>query len=163
MTAKTNFSQFDALDHQIIQELRQVIRPDAAKIARVIGANERTVRKRIDRLVAGDAIRLAAIVNPRVFNYFITVYIFLEVQPEHEEEIMHRFLTMPEVAYIAYGQGDHDIILQAYFKDYTKMRAFVRQTLPSISGISVTDHKLVLDVLRSVDEWMPEVEDFEKG
>jgi DNA-binding Lrp family transcriptional regulator len=85
---------FDTLDYQIIQALRRTIRADAAKIARAVDANERTVRKRIDRLVTLGALRLAAIINPRAFGYVTEVSVFLEVELEHEEEVLEQFLTL---------------------------------------------------------------------
>ena len=86
---------FDSLDYQIIQEMCRNVRADAAKIARAIGANERTVRSRIDHLVNLGAIQLAAIVNPRAFGYVTMVEVFLEVDPQREQEVVERFQTMP--------------------------------------------------------------------
>ena len=151
---------FDTLDYQIIQALRRNIRVDAAKIARVIGANERTVRKRVDRLLSLGAIRLAAIVSPRAFGYVTEVSVFLEVEPEHEEAVVDQFLAMQEIRYVAYGLGEREITIQARFKDNDEMREFLRRTLPSISGVEVTNYTLVPRILRSIDEWMPKPDDF---
>ena len=151
---------FDALDYQIIRALRRNIRVDAAKIARVIGANERTVRKRIDCLISLGAVRLAAIISPRAFGYVTEVSVFLEVEPEQEEAVVEQFLAMQEIRYVAYGLGDREITIQACFKDIDKMREFLRRTLPSISGVKVTSYTLVPRILRSIDEWMPKPEDF---
>ena len=161
MAESRQFFSFDILDYKIIQELHQNARADASKIARAVGANERTVRKRIDRLVTSDAVRLAAIVNPRAFGYITMVNIFLEVQPEHEENVVEHFLTMPEIAHLAYGLGERDmLIIQAYFKDNEAMREFLRRTLPAIPNVKITGYTLVPRVLRSIDEWMPKSEDF---
>ena len=151
---------FDTLDYQIIRALRRNIRVDAAMIARVVGANERTVRKRVDRLVSLGAVRLAAIVSPRAFGYVTEVSVFLEVEPEHEEEVVEQFLAMQEIRYVAYGLGDREIAIQARFKDNDEMREFLRRTLPSIPGVKVTSYALVPRILRSIDEWMPKPEDF---
>jgi DNA-binding Lrp family transcriptional regulator len=151
---------FDTLDYQIIRALRRNIRVDAAKIARVVDANERTVRKRVDRLVSLGAVRLAAIVSPRAFGYVTEVSVFLEVEPEHEEEVVEQFLAMQEIRYVAYGLGDREIAIQARFKDNDEMREFLRRTLPSIPGVKVTSYALVPRILRSIDEWMPKPEDF---
>jgi Lrp/AsnC family transcriptional regulator for asnA, asnC and gidA len=151
---------FDALDHRIIQELRRDVRADAAKIARAVGANQRTVRNRIERLIDQDVIRPAAIVNPLAFGYVTVVDIFLQVELEHEEEAVDRFLTMQEVAQMAYGLGQRDMMLRAYFKDNHEMREFLRHTLPSIPGVKVTGSILVPHILRNIEEWMPRLEDF---
>lgn len=153
-------TRFDALDYQIIHELRRIARTDAAKIAREIGANERTVRKRLNRLVDLGVVRLAAIVNPRIFDYDLAAHIFLKITLEDEDEVIPHLLAIPEVAYVAYGQGEQDVHLQVYFKNHSDLRKFMRQILPSIPGVQVNGHHLVLDVLRHSDEWMPGPEDF---
>jgi DNA-binding Lrp family transcriptional regulator len=155
-------SPFDNLDYQIIQELRHNVRADAAKIARAIGANERTVRNRIDQLINREAVKLTTIINPRAFGYVTIAEVFLEVDPEHEEEVLQRLLSMQEVAYIAYayGEDNNDLSLRARFKDNDELRDFLRRTLPSIEGVKVKNAIIVPRILRVDDEWMPKPEDF---
>jgi DNA-binding Lrp family transcriptional regulator len=160
MSGQIPLSPFDPLDYQIIQELHHNVRADAAKIARAIGANERTVRKRIEDLISLDAIRLTAIISPRAFGYVTIVEIFLDVEPEQEEEALKRFLSMQEIAYVAYGEGSRDISIRARFKDNDEMREFLRRTLPSIPGVKVTGSVIVPRVLRDMDTWIPKPEDF---
>ena len=66
-------SQFDQIDHQIIRILHNDARTSASEIARELNANERTIRKRIDRLVRLGAVRLTAIIDPEVFGYVTAV------------------------------------------------------------------------------------------
>jgi DNA-binding Lrp family transcriptional regulator len=54
----TRPAPLDELDYQIILELRQDARRSASDIARQTGANERTIRNRIDRLIECGAVRL---------------------------------------------------------------------------------------------------------
>lgn len=153
-------SRFDLLDYQIIQALRRIARADAAKIAREINANERTVRKRLNRLTAQGVIRMSVIVNPYMFGYGLKASIYVKVSPENEDETIQTLLNMPEVAYLAYGQGEDDIHIQAYFKTSGTMRKFIHKILPSISGVQVVAHRLVMDVIKHTDEWTPVETDF---
>lgn len=160
MIDKVLTAQFDTLDHQIIRELPGNVRVDAAKIARAVGANERTVRKRISRLIDLDTIRLAGIVNPRAFGYVIMAEALLKVEPKSEDDVVDCLLQMPEVAYMAYGQDDYDISIRAHFKDYGEMRDFMRRTLPAISGVTVINFRVIPRVLYNSDRWIPKHEDF---
>ena len=54
----------DELDYDIIQSLHKNARVSASEIARQTDANERTVRKRIERLLEKGVIRLTAIIDP---------------------------------------------------------------------------------------------------
>ena len=152
--------ELDILDYRILQQLHTDSRKSASEIARIVGANERTVRKRIDRLVNVGAVRMAAIINPTAFGYVNTVDIFLEVDPEREQQIIERLITMQEVSYVAFGQGTNDLSIEGRFKDNAEMHDFLRRTLPEIPGVKVSGYALVPRIMRNIDEWMPRSEDF---
>ncbi len=152
--------QLDELDFQIIQSLHADARVPASKIARQTGTNERTVRKRIDRLVSEGIICLKAVLNPQAFDYVTAADILLEADPTQEDEILDKLMSMPEVAYIAYGQGSTEMSIAARFKDNDALREFIRRLLPTIPGLAVNRYALVPRILRNTDEWMPPKEDF---
>jgi len=153
-------TQLDELDYQIVRALHADARVAASEISRLTGANERTIRKRIDRLVDDGIIRLTAIINPLAFGYVTAADILLEADPALEEEIVQRLFSMPEITYVAFGQGSQEISIEARFKDNDEMREFLRKTLPSIPGVSVSRYALVPRILRNIDEWMPPRDDF---
>ncbi len=153
-------TQLDELDYQIVRALHADARVAASEISRLTGANERTIRKRIDRLVEDGIIRLTAIINPLAFGYVTAADILLEADPALEEEIVQRLFSMPEITYVAFGQGSQEISIEARFKDNDEMREFLRKTLPSIPGVSVSRYALVPRILRNIDEWMPPRDDF---
>ncbi len=151
---------FDQIDHQIIQILHKDARTSASEVARALNANERTMRKRIDRLVRLGAVRLTAIIDPEVFGYNTAVDIFLEVDEDREEEVIQKFKTMPEISYIALGQGNKDLSIECRFKSNEEMRQFLRKKLPVIDGVQIRGYSLVPRIIRNIDEWMPREEDF---
>ena len=153
-------NKFDSLDYQIILALNKDARATASEIARLTGANERTVRKRIERLVAHEIIRLTAIVNPVAFGYVTAADIFLEVAPDQEENVLQTLMAMPEVTYVAFGQGSYEVSVEARFKDNDLLREFIRHRLAALPGVTVTRYTLVPRILRNIDEWLPSAEDF---
>jgi DNA-binding Lrp family transcriptional regulator len=153
-------TQLDQLDYDIIQSLHADARVSASEIARKTGTNERTVRKRIDRLVEDGIIRLTAIVDPTMFGYVTAADILLEADPVQEEQIVQRLFAMPEITYVAFGQGSQEISIEARFKDNDELREFLRKTLPSIPGVIVSRYALVPRILRNIDEWVPPKKDF---
>lgn len=151
----TRDRSLDHLDYEIIQALHKDARMAASEIARITGANERTIRKRIDRLVQQNVIRLSAILNPLAFDYVTAADIFLEVDPNLEDEVIRTLMDMPEVTYVAYGQGSRDVSIEARFKDNDALREFLRHTLANIPGVTITRSTLVPRILRNIDEWIP--------
>jgi DNA-binding Lrp family transcriptional regulator len=151
---------FDLLDYQIIRELHEDVRMSSSEIARKLDANERTIRKRIDRLIADGVIRPTAVVNPAAFGYVTAADIFLDAEPEQEDEIVKALQSIPEVTYIAFGLGSRDMSIEARFKDNDAMREFLRHGITAIPGVLVKGYALVPRILRNIDEWMPKKEDF---
>lgn len=151
---------FDSLDYRILQKLQSNIRADAAKIARSLGANERTVRKRINRLISLNAVDFTAVINPQTFGYITLLEAILEVVPEYEQETLNILTSMPEICYMAFGQNDRELKIQAHFKNNLEMRSFLHNTLSSIPGVSVVQAGLVPQVLRNRNTWMPDEENF---
>lgn len=152
--------QFDQMDHKIIAALHKDARLSASEIARSLNANERTIRKRIDRLVRLEAVRLTAIIDPEAFGYTTAVDIFLEVDEDKEEEVIQRFLTIPDISYIAYGEGTKDLSIECRFKNNEGMREFLRKKLPAIEGVQIRGYSLVPRIIRNIDEWTPRDDDF---
>jgi DNA-binding Lrp family transcriptional regulator len=150
----------DQIDYDIIQALHLNARASASEIARGTGTNERTIRKRIDRLIEEKVFRLTAILDPAAFWYKTAADILLEADPAQEDEIVLRLFSMPEITYVAFGQGSQEISIEARFKDNDELREFLRKTLPSIPGVTVSRYALVPRILRNIDEWVPPKEDF---
>lgn len=153
-------AQLDQLDYDIIRALHIDARVAASEIARQTGTNERTVRKRIDRLMAEGVIRLTAVLNPQAFGYVTAADILLDADPTQEDDILKKLMSMPEITYLAFGQGSTEMSIEARFKDNDALREFIRRGLPAIPGLTVTRYALVPRILRNIDEWMPPKEDF---
>ena len=153
-------TSLDRLDYQILQALHQDARTPAADIARLTGANERTIRKRIERLVAEGVVRLTAILEPAAFGYLTAADIFLEVEPAREEQAIQALIEMPEVTYLAYGQGSNQVSIEARFKDNDALRTFLRHRLAGLPGVKITGYTYVPRILRNINEWMPPLEEF---
>jgi DNA-binding Lrp family transcriptional regulator len=153
-------NQLDDLDYLIIQELHSNARVSASFIARKTNSNERTIRKRIDKLIESGVFRLTAILDPEAFGYLTAADIFLEADPAHEEQILSQLMAIPEITYVAFGQGSTEISVEARFKSNDELREFLRHTLPELPGVKVTGYALVPRILRNIDEWIPPKADF---
>ena len=151
---------YDSLDNQIIHLLKEDARHSASEIGRKVQVNERTIRNRIERLIESGAVRLVAIVEPLAFNYHISVDIFLEIETAHHRQVLDTLLTIQQISYVAYGQGNNTISIEARFRNHDDMSRFLHETLPDIQGVTLKGYTLVPLILRNIDSWMPTAEDF---
>lgn len=147
------------LDRQIICLLQSDGRMSSSAIARKLQVSERTVRSRIDRMVAQRAILPTVVVNHRFFGYPMAVDIFCEVEINRIEEIGNSLKQYPEINYIAYSFGDQDLSIQALFESADEAFEFV-QKLANTPGVQRTKTVLVPRILKNTYEWIPSETDF---
>jgi Lrp/AsnC family transcriptional regulator, regulator for asnA, asnC and gidA len=159
---KNPFTLFDNIDSKIIKKLQKDSRKPAKKIAEELNLNDRTVRKRIDRMIEMGVGRFALILDPAMFGYSVSVDIFLEIDLVKEEEIIRKLLAMPQVSYLAFGQETNELSLEARYKSTEQLYEFLWKIIPGIEGVKVTKYALVPRILRNIDEWMPSEDDFAK-
>lgn len=157
---KNHFALFDKTDYKIIKMLQRDSRIPAKKIAETLKLNDRTVRKRIDRMVDMGIGRFALILDPSLFSYSISVDILLEIDLEKEEEIVEKLLEMPYVSYMAFGQETNELSIQARYKSTEELYEFLWKVIPGIEGVKVSEYALVPRIMRNIDEWIPAEGDF---
>ncbi len=157
---KNHFTMFDDLDYRIIKKLQQNSRQSAKQIATDLKVNDRTVRKRLDRMIEMDIGRFALILDPVKFGYGLSVDIFLEIEKEREEAIIEELLKVTQISYMAFGMDSNELSLEAKFKSTEQLYDFIRNDIPAIKGVKVTKYTLVPRILKSIDEWIPSREEF---
>ncbi|MBN1315977.1 MAG: Lrp/AsnC family transcriptional regulator [Anaerolineales bacterium] len=152
---------YDQLDRLIIQHLQSDGRASSADIARQVGAPERTVRNRINRLIEQGTITPTVVIDHRSFGYLTAVDIFCEVDISRMNEIGKALSEFAEINYIAYSFGDQDMSIQALLKSNDDVYDFV-QRLVAIPGILRTKTVLVPRIIKNTYQWIPPESDFDE-
>jgi Lrp/AsnC family transcriptional regulator, regulator for asnA, asnC and gidA len=144
----------DALDHQLIDQLRRDGRLANTEIARRLGVSETTVRNRIQRLVGEGVLQVAAILNLSRLGYEVDVIVGIHCAPSRAEEVAAELGAMPEVRYLAYVTGRYDLLLAAFFQSREELFEFLVERLGKIPGIARTETLNVLRLARrDYDFW----------
>lgn len=151
------------LDGKIIHLLHADARLSSATVARAVGVAERTVRYRINRLLADGMIKPVGVVNPALFGYTLRADIFCEVDLAQWERVIDTISAMPEVSYMAFSTGDQDISIQALFKSSEEMHLFITEKLYAIPGVRRTRTVLVPRVVKDTHQWLPPAASFTAG
>lgn len=151
---------FDQLDYEIITLLNEDARMSAAEMEKRTGANQRNIRKRLNRLLNLGAIRLKGIVEPKVFGYGISVDIFLACEDGYEDDILHKLKEMDPICYMATGQTSNELSIEARFQDFEAMERFLKKKLPEIEGLTIKGYAMVPRIEKNIDSWMPPKEIF---
>ena len=143
----------DAVDRQIIVFLQRDGRLTNSEIGRRLGLAEGTIRRRIERMLAEGIVHIAAVANPFKIGLPIVVLIGIDVDPPRMEHVARLLVEMPQVRYVGYSTGAHDIIIEALFPSNQALLHFLTHKLAKIRGIRKTETSLQLDVLKRSYEW----------
>lgn len=148
----------DSVDLAIVGMLQEQGRTTNAHIARVLGVSEPTVRKRIDRLVADEIIKLVAVLNPRKTGYQTDVLIGIRVEPGNLLTVGEALSRCEEVVYLGYTTGRHDILVEMLFRDDEALFEFLNQQMPAVGSIVSTETYHVLRTGKINYDWKLPIE-----
>ena len=146
--------KIDNIDCEIVNLLMKDGRIPASEIARTLGdVSERSVRYRIERLVAERVIRISAIPNPNMLGYSVVADVFIEVESGLIEEIAKRLTRYDFIRYVACSIGESDISVQVVAHDADEVYEIATGIIGKIAGVRKTTTSIVPLTLKDVHEW----------
>lgn len=134
----------DAIDVAILRRLQENGRLPNARIARELGLSEPTVRKRIDRMVHDDMIKVVAVLNPRKTGYSCDVLIGMQIETGRMVEVGDKLAQNDRVVYLGYVTGRYDILVEMLFRDDTELFEFLNNEMPRLGGVTGMETSHVL-------------------
>jgi Lrp/AsnC family transcriptional regulator for asnA, asnC and gidA len=99
-------SNLDRLDERIITLLQEDGRMSSRVMAQRLGASDRTVRYRINRLVRSGAIVIAAMVDPTVIGWPISADLKISVMPQAARRVGEHLGSLNEVMYVSLNERE---------------------------------------------------------
>lgn len=146
--------QPDATDRAIVDLLIEDGRMSSADIARRLGnLTERSVRNRLERLLAEGIIRVSAVVNPKAIGYGVTADVFIEVEPGRIMAVAHQMTEFDCVTYVACSTGERDVSIQIVARSNEELYRFVTEVVANVPGVRRTTTVLLPLVLKDVYQW----------
>lgn len=128
----------DDLDREILFELeRQGFQKRS--VAHALGIGERTLRQRINNLLATDAIKVIAVPNPVLDQFRIWSKIGIKVAPSYLGHVARVLVKHPSIYFAAYALGRFDIVIAVHFDSIGKLAHFVNSELIMTKGVVVAE------------------------
>jgi Lrp/AsnC family transcriptional regulator, regulator for asnA, asnC and gidA len=147
-------SDIDEIDAQIVNLLIDDGRLSCAEIARKIGnVSERSVRYRLERMIAGGAVKVGAIPNPKALGYSIVADVWLKVESDAILEVAHKLAGYEWISYVACAIGENDLSIQIIAHDTDEVYKFVTETIGKTPGVRKTTTAIVPLVIKDVYQW----------
>jgi DNA-binding Lrp family transcriptional regulator len=136
----------DELDNRLIGELANDARQSNIDLSRKLGVSEKTVRRRITRLVEQNIISWSVIPDPAKLGYSVRAFILLEVEAPHVDDITQSLASCSNVDFVALCTGPFDILFGAWFASSASMAKFLKDYLPKITGVRKSQTHVALQV-----------------
>ena len=125
-----------------------------AQIAKKMGnISERSVRYRIDRLVADGIIEICAIPNPEKLGYPVTADVFIEVESSSIEQVANELAEYECVSYVACSIGNLDISIQIFARDNAGVYQFMTEVVGKMPGVIKTKTSIFPIQMKAAHNW----------
>jgi len=129
---------------KIIRALQTDARKPIVQIAKVVNANEATVRRRIDKLLKNGIIeRFTVVLDYHKLGRVIKAFIGLRVEPTKLKAIAEHLAKHPDTQVVYRTSGDTDIVTEVIFEKMEDLNTFLEEEL-KLEGIVGTIVTIVI-------------------
>lgn len=145
----------DAADARIISQLARDGRKPNVAIAQEVGLSETAVRRRLERLLRNNIVRVVGRLNPETIGYQVDAILALLVDFNKVEEVGERLSLEPNVRYAAVGLGEYDLLVWVSFRSNAEMMDFVGSKVRNLSGVLRCQVYPIFRTIKRPEEWAP--------
>ena len=125
----------DELDEKIIDTLEKKGYMISSALSSMVGVSQRTVLRRMHRLLAGNIIKVIVRTNPILLGYKNRIRAGIKIEPGSLTDLALRISEHPAIYFATECSGRYNIIIGASFKNMSELISFVNLVMPTISGI----------------------------
>lgn len=145
----------DDVDRQILERLHEDARTASSQIAQFLRVSDRTVRNRIEKLVARGLIRIGLLLDPETAGFPIVALVFIEVETGHLDEAVQHIIAHDMISYVASAAGDFDIVAQVYSPTNDQLFDLVQYVIARFPGVRRTNTTILPRVYKRPADWFP--------
>jgi Lrp/AsnC family transcriptional regulator for asnA, asnC and gidA len=125
----------DETDAEIIDALDEDVRSTYTSLAKRIGVDQVTVRRRLDKLLESGVIRLGVLVDYSRIGPSLHVLFALSIRSDSVDSVLEEVGKLPQVSWVTSVTGRFDSIALGRFSSYEELGEFIHKDLNSIKGI----------------------------
>ncbi len=138
----------DDFDKQLLILLMEDASQTNTALARQLKVSDGTVRNRIQRLMEQGVLEIVAIVDPWKVGHRHQLLSGIEVELDKITEVGTALAEFPEVTYVSYTTGPHDIFMVSAFSSEEELFYFLTEKLAKIKGIRNISSNHVLKAIK---------------
>ena len=131
--------QLSDTDKAIINVLQRDGKATNASIARETGVSEETIRRRSNRLIEEEVIKVTGIPDASKLGYECEVLIGIQAAPDKLDDVASALSTLDEVSVVSITTGSFDVFAEVRLPSHADLLGFITGKVSSISGVVRTE------------------------
>ncbi|MEU7896837.1 Lrp/AsnC family transcriptional regulator [Nonomuraea sp. NPDC049152] len=154
----------DVLDRRLVAALQVSPRASWGEIGRAVGEHERTVARRLQRLISDGAVQVTAIYDDLRSGHGRPVHLHVQVRPGTAGAVADALAGRPDTRSVYSVTGAADIGAELVAPTRAALHEILNVEVHGIDGVAGTQTQVVLHTFRTVAEWhAPYLTDEEVG
>jgi Lrp/AsnC family transcriptional regulator for asnA, asnC and gidA len=141
--------KLDSLDISILNALSIDARTPFTEIAKDLNVSSGTIHVRIRKMETMGIITTSRLsINYRALDIEVISYVFLRMRPQANiNEIVNALRAIPEIVSTEVTTGSNQLIAKMICTSRQRYNEIITSVFPSIAGIIIDQHAIVLDEL----------------
>lgn len=145
----------DPVDEKIIAALRRSGRIANRDLARLIDVNEATVRTRLRKLEAENAIRVVAMRDLSAMGFEAIAAVGVQVKGRSASEVGAELARFDHVTTVNVTIGMYDLEIQVVARDIQELDRLLTEEIANVEGVERLFPGLSMKILKYSPEWAP--------
>ncbi|MEV6151150.1 Lrp/AsnC family transcriptional regulator [Nonomuraea sp. NPDC052129] len=143
----------DVLDRRLVAALQISPRASWGEIGRAVGEHERTVARRLQRLIADGMVRVTAIYDDLRSGHGRPVHLHVQVRPGTAAQVAKALADRPDTRSVYSLTGAADLACELVARSREELHDILTAEISEIDGVLQTQTQVVLHTFRTVAEW----------
>lgn len=143
----------DPLDLRLIAALQVSPRAGWGEIGGVLGEEERTVSRRMHRLLGSGAVRVTAIYDELLCGWCAPVHLRVRVEPGAVEETGQVLAGRPDTRGVLAVTGSEDVFCELVAPSRDRLHDILATEIPTAKGVRDVRTQVVLRNFQTVAQW----------
>ncbi|MEV5554245.1 Lrp/AsnC family transcriptional regulator [Nonomuraea wenchangensis] len=143
----------DVLDRRLVAALQVSPRASWGEIARVVGEHERTVARRLQRLIAEGVVRVTAIYDDFRTGHGRPAHLHVHVRPGSAPKVAEALADRPDTRSVYALTGAADLGCELVSPSREALHRTLSTEISAVGGVLQTQTQVVLHTFRTVAEW----------
>ncbi|MFJ2958276.1 Lrp/AsnC family transcriptional regulator [Streptomyces sp. NPDC087270] len=146
---------FSGPDLEILRFLAQQPRASFAEVGTRVGLHERTVARRLERMLHTGLVRFIAALVSEHLGEGLVVELAVRCAPGRLEEVARVLAARPDTRSVEVATGDLVVLAEMAVKDEAELIEVIDRTVGRLPGVLDIHSALVLRLLLTAVDWSP--------